>query len=166
MSKPSSGPDSIQETMSDQIRKTMNVVQTIKGHTETLLHKTETIIDLLADDIPAPKPAEEVEIVEIDIAPPPADDDGPVDAILIDAVARPDPHLVAEITKACVKEVMATINPVLDALTKFIKANSAEPQSTQEVDDDAFAAKLIEEMKISLGRRQRIALARKRMTPP
>lgn len=167
MSKPPTETPSIQETMEAQFRKTMHVVHEIKGNTEKLLTKTESLIEFLTED-----PAEPEEVVQVDIDEVLAVSDRgrerveEVEVSVIEGGTRPDPALVAEITKAVVKEVMATIIPVLEPLDKFIKANALDKKPSAEVDDEAFAEKLIEEMKLSLGRRQRIALARKRMTAP
>jgi hypothetical protein len=169
MSKPSTETPSIQETMEAQFRKTMHVVHAIKGNTEKLLTKTESLIEILTDE---PPPAEPEEVIAVDIdevLPLPGvarERTREIDVEIVEGASRHPPELVAEITKACVKEVMATINPVLEALNKFIKANALDKKPAADVDDDAFAEKLIEEMKQSLGRRQRIALARKRMTAP
>lgn len=182
MSKPQSEMQSIRSTMDSQFRKTMTVVEAIQDNTEKLLTKTESIIAILSDEEMAAEAeieqeiageiAEEIleeEILEEEIR----------EATKTPATHshhhssgqhKPDGHLLdkvqmVEITKACVSEVMSKINPVLESLDKFIKANALDKKPMPEVDDDAFAAKLIEEMKQSLGRRQRIALARKRMTP-
>jgi hypothetical protein len=170
MSKPSTETQSIHETMEAQFRKTMHVVHAIKGNTEKLLTKTESLIEILTEE-PAPA-TEPEEVIEVDIDEILAVKEhgserlGAVEMEIIEDRPRHDPALVAEITKAVVREVMATINPVLHPLHKFVKDNALDKKRPAEVDDDAFAEKLIEEMKQSLGRRQRIALARKRMTSP
>ncbi|MCX8508029.1 MAG: hypothetical protein ORN49_03975 [Rhodobacteraceae bacterium] len=179
MSKPITDAQSIRDTMEDQFRKTMTVVHAIRGNTEELLHKTERVIQILGDEEEVktePQPVAEAEIeaeveeilVETAVELALQEQVTEISDTIIDAVTVPNPELVAHITKACVKEVMATINPVLEALNKFIKANAIDkkPTPAPDIDDDAFAEKLIEEMKLSLGRRQRIALARKRMTTP
>lgn len=153
--------ESIQETIFTHIRKTLNVVQSIKGNTEKLLQRTDNIVELLAEQDstpPAPDGPVEVEIDEVVEA----EEAEPVP----DPTAQIDPALVQAISKACVLEVMAKVNPVLEHLHKFIQANKIDKPQPQDIDDDAFAEKLIEEMKLSLGRRQRIALARKRMSAP
>jgi hypothetical protein len=167
MSKAPGDAESIQATIYNHIRKTMNVVQGIKGNTEKLLEKTDNIIDMLAEKdprAPGQDPIVEAEIEEVAEL-----EEAVIDLELAEATeltTQLDPALIDAISKACVKEVMARINPVLEALQKFINANTVDKPQQQEIDDDAFAEKLIEEMKLSLGRRQRIALARKRMTAP
>ncbi len=167
MSKAPGDAESIQATIYNHIRKTMNVVQGIKGNTEKLLQKTDNIIGILAEKEPRASdqdPIPEAEIEEVAEL-----EEAVIDLELAEAtepVMQLDPALIEAISKVCVKEVMARINPVLESLQKFIKANTLDKPQQQEIDDDAFAEKLIEEMKLSLGRRQRIALARKRMTAP
>lgn len=170
----------IQETLEDQFRITMKVISEIKGDTDVLLRKTEGIIDVLSDDAegdPAPRtrrsqarPNEERSaepgLQEIDYRAARFSPRRGLEVEEVEVLPMERGALIKEITRACVKEVMETVNPVLSALDKFIKANGIGQGPQGEPDDDAFAEKLIEEMKVSLGRRQKIALARKRMSAP
>ncbi|SMX43106.1 hypothetical protein [Actibacterium lipolyticum] len=146
-------------TLESQRRKTIEVISAIKGYAEGLIEDSDQITAKLSEETLAAEEAAiavaeeiEVEAMEEEVA------------AAIDAFDQD--WLIDQVSKRCVKEVMATINPVLVALQQFIEANSIDTQQTAEIDDEAFAEKLIEEMKVSLGRRQKIALARKRLTSP
>ncbi|MEE9453006.1 MAG: hypothetical protein V3V13_01315 [Paracoccaceae bacterium] len=151
----------MQATLENQHRKTMKAVNAIKHDTEVLIQKSDYITEQLSEEI--------VDLETALLTKPKFDQDAEEPVIGNEATTATETSdrdkLIAEISNICVPKVMATINPVLNALQQFIKENSIEMGQTAEVDDEAFAEKLIEEMKVSLGRRQKIALARKRLTP-
>ena len=170
MTKPPTAKPSIAATLEDQHRKTMKVVRAIKADTEILVRRANSSHRQLADQTPLEDQAE----TGIDPVPGHAEPEtqhgipetplsGRMDETPDQAAPRTEEktdqdQLKEEVTKRAVSEVMKTISPVLTALDTFIQANSidAEPQPA-EPDDDQFAEKLIEQMKLAIGRRQRIA---------
>lgn len=76
--------------------------------------------------------------------------------------------LIDEISGACVKQCMVQINKVLDPLKKFIAANSiqTEQQPDPELSEQDFGEMMARQMAESLSRRQKIALASKRLKNP
>lgn len=184
MANPPIDKPSIEKTLKDQHRLTMNVVNAIKSNTETLMTKTDQIVEHLVEEETQQSPG----VPPTDMPPhqpePPAP---PQAAMAAPSPPQPSPQtgapgqgfgpginprdgefLVAEISRLCVNEVMQTINPILEALNTFIKANglgTASP-SQQETEDELFAEKLIEQMKQAVSRRQKIAMARMKRTAP
>ena len=172
MPNPSTDKPSIEKTLQDQHRLTMTVINAIKHDTESLMHKTDQIVEHLVDEGTPPRPFD------------PAAEMPPEPPIPAPPRHAPDPSrpprpesprgerhlprlnpadgefLVSEISRLCVKEVMETINPILEALNTFIKANGIGTAPPPETEDDLFAEKLIEQMKLAVGRRQKIAMAR------
>jgi hypothetical protein len=160
MSKAFPDGPSIQATMEDQLRKTMDVVQSMRGNAEQLLSLTERIIVKLDEGLPP----QDLTSGTMDR---PAPDPHPqVMSAAVPMAQETHDALVAAVTKATVAEVMATINPVLGSLQKFISDNARAQPTVPEADEEAFAEKLVEELKHSLARRTRIALARKKFTAP
>ncbi len=177
MSKQPTLKETIRGTLEDQHLKTMKVMNSIKGDTDVLLRNTGEIVELLSDqeiedadkELADTGTSKEEEGMDSELSS--ADSlfaegsieikghDGRIRSVETDDVTK-------EISKICVKEVMSTVSPILNALEQFIKANSISVEAAQDSEDEAFVEKLVEEMKESLGRRQRIALARKRLTMP
>jgi queuine/archaeosine tRNA-ribosyltransferase len=179
MSNASPTNKKIVETLDEQHRRTIEVIETVKRISERNLDVTTQLAMQLDADPTQPlqeterKEDAQLEAAEAELKEEAAEEVEDLTLSKAALAGMSQQEVYEEIRKASVRDVMGQINPVLTALQKFIDANAigkaGQPQpapADDQLDDNAFAEKLIEEMKTSLSQRQRIALARKRLTSP
>ncbi|MDJ0826700.1 MAG: hypothetical protein QNJ16_14460 [Rhodobacter sp.] len=152
--------ETIQETLQDQHRKTMRVVNQIKGDTAHLIETTNLIVDKLehADMDHAPDIAEPV-------APPPPEPPVPPRPQPAPPPLAPEELRLAErIAPMVVREVIQEIQPLLERLRQIASnpwLTPAQPLVDEPTADaDAFAQSLIQRMERTLDERMKAALSR------
>lgn len=167
MANSSTDGAAIQAALTAHHRKTMAVVNSIKRDTETLVRRSDIVAEALIEGRERPV-AQEIAEAESEY-----EDYRESEAERQAEWPEDRAEFFAKISKHCIKEIMAEINPVLLALQKFIEANSIKVGHSDaggqaivargaDAEGEDFANKLIEELKSSLDRRHKIALARKR----